>query len=58
MLWRYEQPFYGKQLVPGDGWGSGFSAHEGSTGLIRVNINPSPSSSSFGKGGGESDARM
>ena len=42
MLWRYEQPFYGQQLVPGDGWGSGFSVHEGTTGLIRVNINPSP----------------
>lgn len=42
LLWRYEQPFYGQQLVPGDGWGSGFSVHEGSTGLIRVNINPSP----------------
>ena len=38
MLWRYEQPFYGQQLVPGDGWGSGFSVHEGSTGLIRVEI--------------------
>src|SRR5262249_2625164 len=33
LLWRYEQPFYGQQLVPGDGWGSGFSVHEGSTGL-------------------------
>jgi hypothetical protein len=40
MLWRYEQPFYGKQLVPGDGWGSGFSVHEGTTGLIRVEIRP------------------
>lgn len=38
MLWRYEQPFYGKQLVPGDGWGSGFSVREGSTGLVRVDI--------------------
>ena len=38
LLWRYEQPFYGRQLVPGDGWGSGFSVHEGSTGLIRVDI--------------------
>ena len=38
MLWRYEQPFYGQQLVPGDGWGSGFSVHEGTTGLIRVEI--------------------
>jgi hypothetical protein len=37
-LWRYEQPFYGQQLIPGDGWGSGFSVHEGSTGLIRVEI--------------------
>ena len=40
MLWRYEQPFYGQQLVPGNGWGGGFSAHEGSTGLIRLNIRP------------------
>src|SRR6476646_8693869 len=40
LMWRYEQPFYGQQLVPGDGWGSGFSVHEGSTGLIRVEIRP------------------
>ena len=33
MLWRYEQYFY-----PGDGWASGFMTHEGSTGLIRVDI--------------------
>ena len=33
MLWRYEQYFYS-----GNGWGSGFSVHEGSTGLIRVEI--------------------
>ena len=38
MLWRYEQPFYGKQLIPGDGWGSGFGVREGSTGLVRVEI--------------------
>jgi hypothetical protein len=38
MFWRYEQPFYGRQLVSGDGWGSGFSVHEGTTGLIRVEI--------------------
>jgi hypothetical protein len=38
MVWRYEQPFYGQQLVAGDGWGNGFAAHEGSTGLIRVDI--------------------
>jgi hypothetical protein len=38
MLWRYEQLSYGKQLVPDDGWGSGFSVHEGTTGLIRVEI--------------------
>ena len=38
VIWRYEQPFYGQQLVPGDGWGSGFSVHEGSTGLIRLDI--------------------
>src|SRR6266581_5110419 len=35
MLWRYEQYFY-----PGNGWGSGFMTHEGSTGLIRVDIQP------------------
>ena len=40
MLWRYEQPFYGQQLVLGDGWGSGFSVHEGSTGLIKLEIKP------------------
>ena len=40
VLWRYEQPFYGQQLVPGDGWGSGFGVHEGSTGVIRVEIRP------------------
>ncbi len=39
-IWRYEQPFYGQQLLPGDGWGSGFSAHEGSTGLIQIDIRP------------------
>jgi hypothetical protein len=33
MIWRYEQFFY-----PGNGWASGFMTHEGSTGLIRVNI--------------------
>jgi hypothetical protein len=38
MLWRYEQGFYGQQLVPGDGWGSGFTVHEGSTGLVQVEI--------------------
>ena len=38
VLWRYEQPFYGQQLVPGDGWGNGFGVHEGSTGLIRAEI--------------------
>jgi hypothetical protein len=40
MLWRYEQPFYGRQLVPDDGRGSGFSVRKGSTGLIRVEIRP------------------
>jgi len=35
MLWRYEQYFY-----PGNGWASGFMRHEGSTGLIRVEIQP------------------
>jgi hypothetical protein len=33
MLWRYEQYFYGT-----DGWTNGFMTHEGSTGLIRVEI--------------------
>jgi hypothetical protein len=33
MLWRYEQYFY-----PGNGWASGFMTHQGSTGLIRVEI--------------------
>jgi hypothetical protein len=33
MLWRYEQYFYS-----GEGWTSGFMTHEGSTGLIRVDI--------------------
>jgi hypothetical protein len=33
MLWRYEQCFYS-----GEGWTSGFMSHEGSTGLIRVDI--------------------
>jgi hypothetical protein len=40
LVWRYEQPFYGRQLVPGAGWGSGFSVHEGTTGLVRVEIRP------------------
>jgi hypothetical protein len=34
MLWRYEQFSY-----PGNGWGSGFMIREGSTGLIRLEIN-------------------
>jgi hypothetical protein len=38
MIWRYEQFFYGQQLIPGDGWGNGFMTHEGSTGLIQVAI--------------------
>jgi len=33
MLWRYEQPFY-------ESWGSGFIIREGSTGLVRVDIQP------------------
>jgi hypothetical protein len=33
MIWRYEQFFY-----PGKGWASGFMTHEGSTGLILVEI--------------------
>ncbi len=40
MVWRYEQNFYGQQLVPGTGWDSGFSVHEGSTGVIRIDIQP------------------
>ena len=40
MLWRYQQNFYGKQLVPDTGWDNGFSVHEGSTGLTRVEIRP------------------
>jgi hypothetical protein len=40
MVWRYEQSFYGKQLVPGNGWDSGFAVREGSTGLVRVEIRP------------------
>jgi hypothetical protein len=39
MLWRYEQSFYGKQVYPDNGWSSGFGVHEGSTGLIRLEIN-------------------
>ena len=35
MLWRYEQYFY-----PGNGWASGFMTHEGSTGLILLDIRP------------------
>jgi hypothetical protein len=34
MLWRYEQFFY-----PGNGWASGLMTREGSTGLVRVDIN-------------------
>ena len=33
MIWRFEQYFY-----PGNGWASGFMTHEGSTGLIKVDI--------------------
>jgi hypothetical protein len=33
MIWRFEQYFY-----PGDGWASGFMTHEGTTGLIKVDI--------------------
>jgi hypothetical protein len=40
MLWRYEQFFYGKQLVPDTGWGTGFAVQEGLTGLVRVDIHP------------------
>jgi hypothetical protein len=40
MVWRYEQFFYGRELVPGNGWDSGFAVREGSTGLVRVEIRP------------------
>ena len=40
MVWRYEQNFYGQQLVQGTGWDSGFSVHQGSTGLIQLEIRP------------------
>ena len=40
MIWRYEQFFYGQQLIPGNGWASGFITHEGSTGLIQLDISP------------------
>lgn len=33
MLWRYEQYSY-----PATGWGSAFMTHEGSTGLIRIDL--------------------
>lgn len=33
LLWRYEQSFY-----PRNGWGNGFMTHQGSTGLMRVEI--------------------
>ena len=33
LLWRYEQFFY-----PANGWGNGFMTRQGSTGLIRVQI--------------------
>jgi hypothetical protein len=36
MTWRYEQYFY-----PSDGWTDGQMTREGSTGLIRVDIQPS-----------------
>ena len=38
MLWRYEQSFYGQQLFPGNGWDSGFTVHQDSTGLIKIDI--------------------
>jgi hypothetical protein len=38
MLWRYEQFFYGQQLVSPDGWHISFGVHKGSTGLVRVDI--------------------
>jgi hypothetical protein len=40
MLWRYEQLFYGQQLIPGKGWDNGFGIHGGSTGLVKVEIRP------------------
>ena len=38
MVWRYEQSFYGREPLPGNGWDSGFAVREGSTGLVRVDI--------------------
>jgi len=38
MVWRYEQSFYGRQLLPENGWDSGFAVREGSTGLVRIEI--------------------
>lgn len=38
ILWRYEQFFYGQQLIPGDGWHISFGIHKGSTGLVRLDI--------------------
>ncbi len=38
MVWLYEQSFYGRELVPGNGWDSGFAVREGSTGLVRVDL--------------------
>jgi hypothetical protein len=35
MLWRYEQYFY-----PDNGWASGFMTRQGSTGLVRLDIQP------------------
>jgi hypothetical protein len=35
MIWRFEQYFY-----RGTGWANGFMTHEGTTGLIRVSIQP------------------
>ena len=35
MIWRYEQFFY-----PGNGWASGSMTREGSTGLVRIEIEP------------------
>jgi hypothetical protein len=35
MLWRYEQYFY-----PDNGWAGGFMTRQGSTGLVRLDIQP------------------
>src|SRR5438445_5101480 len=38
MVWRYEQSFYVREVVPGNGWDSGFAVREGSTALVRAAV--------------------